>query len=1103
MLPRIRRISAIGAVAGVIAALALAPPSANAAPTRGAPGAPTNVTAAARDGAAVVRWTPPTSDGGSPITEYLITATPGGATARASAVTSFTVGGLTNGTTYRFTVAAKNANKTGPNSAPSNPVVPAPPTAPSAPQSPQAVAGYTAATVTWSPPASDGNSPISGYTVTASPGGATVTVDGDLTQAAVRGLTNGTSYTFTVTASNIAGTSPASAPTAAVVPAITVPEAPANVSTAPAGGAVNVTWLPPISDGGNALTGYTVTADPGGATVSTDAATTNAKISGLTDGTSYTFSVVATNGIGSGAAAVSAGTTPDLTVASNTVVLSADSLASLTDVMNDGTLLFDNAPAQVTGLVADDVVVAGTSTVTPDGLLRHVVNVSTTGSQTTVTTSDASLDDALSDGGVTLDGGLDTEGAQLTPLRRGVALAPNAGDASMTVTIDVTLYKDSLGRKVSVTGSEKVTPHISFSAGIHCCFHISSHFQASLEAETKLALTAELEKEITASLPLATIHFPAIEFAAGPVPVVITPVLDLTLEASGKVAVGMTTSLTQTDTFGVDIHTSGGDVDANPINEHSTTFTPPTIFAEAEVKAGPRARLSMLLYGVVGPFVQGTIWLIDFTANTAEDPWWSLVVDESIGAGFRISVFGHELADWEKDPLIDFSFPVADAGGPFMGVDISPDPASVAPSGQLALHATVERSPIQTVTWSVEPGGGKISRKGVYTAPATPGTYYVTATSPANGLKPETKGTIGVVVGAQPPGAPSGVSATSNRYGTADVSWTPPTDDGGGTITGYEVVSSPNTGVYSASGTSTKITGLSPGTSYRFAVRAINAAGTGPLSGYSDPVQISDVIGGGKGVLIVGTGDAGNLNGENWLASTLQGAGYTVVTDAADALPADLTPFGQIWVFTINPLSTADDDRLVAFAEAGGGVYLTGERPCCEAVNASDKYMVDQLLPGNSIQVGGLGDPFYATGPVQVNPTAVDGTTSNPFALTTWTVSAPGGMSGVAADNVFASVSGPGSTPVAGVWGPEQLAGGGRLALLMDVNWADPFYSDPATASQVAQDLALFLSGLPAPPAAPSRTVHSAPVSTPRANSPTAYVPRHRNHPVHPVGRQR
>ena len=190
--------------------------------------------------------------------------------------------------------------------------------APGAPTGATAVAGDRRLTASWVEPTSNGGAAISRYTATAAPGGASCTATYPTRTCAITGLANGTAYTVTVTATNAAGTSTASSPSAAVTPFVPgVPGAPTGVLARARNGALGVEWTAPAADGGSAITGYTATAAPGGA--SCTAATTACVITGLANGTPYTVTVRATNAIGTGAASA-----PSAAVAPAPVAIARD-----------------------------------------------------------------------------------------------------------------------------------------------------------------------------------------------------------------------------------------------------------------------------------------------------------------------------------------------------------------------------------------------------------------------------------------------------------------------------------------------------------------------------------------------------------------------------------------------------------------------------------------------------------------------------------------------------------------------------------------------------------------------------------------------------------
>jgi len=326
------------------------------------PQAPTAVAKGSE--AATVTYTP-TNDNGTPVSSYTFYAydvngniiSPNLTCTAVAPATSCDVTGLTEGTTYKFGVVANFQGQSGgftstAMSPLSNPVTPTgviyPPDAPT---NVTATGDDHSAQVSWTAPANDGGSPVTGYTVTAYDSNGNVvgscTATAPTTTCLVEGLALGQSYTFTVVATNSAGDSTPSDASSPVQPTGVDPTEPGPVldgATTPGDGHVVVTWTAPNT--GDVPTSYEVTVPGFPACVIDLVANPNAALScdftGLTNGTEYTFTIVAKNAQGS-STSVDVSATPFGTPAVPTVT------TVVTSPAGDGALVTFTHPSNTGG----------------------------------------------------------------------------------------------------------------------------------------------------------------------------------------------------------------------------------------------------------------------------------------------------------------------------------------------------------------------------------------------------------------------------------------------------------------------------------------------------------------------------------------------------------------------------------------------------------------------------------------------------------------------------------------------------------------------------------------------------------------------------------
>jgi|HubBroStandDraft_4_1064222.scaffolds.fasta_scaffold06127_2 hypothetical protein len=732
-----------------------------------APSVPLITTVYGRHAALLVSWSAPDDNGGSAITGYVLKATGGGrtVTVKPSASASVaTVTGLTNGTAYNLTLAAKNV--VGTSAAGTGAGTPKAAYPPSLPQSFSAVPdGLGSGVMTsWNAPVDNGGDAISGYLLSyqqmvanssatscgtgwapasgSSP--TTLRAGSTATSLTVSSLAADEYFCFSITAKSAAGTGPAATLTAPVTPTVQV--------------ASNTVVL-------TSSTMDALGSDQGGTL--TWPAPAPSQVASLSVG-----QVI----VGGGAPAAPDGllrSVQSISQPSSGTFVIGTTQAALSDALVDGSLAQSSNPLASGGSV----------TAMAPGV--RVSGVSPAVSFSTTVTLSVDLSEQLGSAKISAEGS--------------VAIVP-------TVSVDIGLQQGFAGipNGADLSASGKVTA--------------TGTLTTQLSANASLAAT-----EIT----IGEIDGRAEDIQVGPVPVIVVPKVVISLDLSGQVAVGVSATVTvgaamtwSTSDAGT-LHTQNL---STPLK--LTAAAVPGVVVNGSASIGIKVQAEVEIYDVTGPEIDATLALatnVNFNPPSGT-PFLSIGPQVQLQAGWCIDIFSFE--GCLQATLATLSFPVFTIKNPppaFMTT--SPVNAFVTPGQTLTFSAARSDGAVHAITWSLAGGvrSDQISSSGAFT-PALPGGRSLTVVAKdSTGLV----GKATVTVGAEFD-SPQNLQATvDSATDSVNLTWAAPINTGGGSLNGYTLLSTPSTATLTLPASTTGDTlSVSPGgATYLFQLYAINAAG--------------------------------------------------------------------------------------------------------------------------------------------------------------------------------------------------------------------------------------------------------------------------------------
>lgn len=376
----------------------------------------------------------------------------------------------------------------------------------------------------------------------------------------------------------------------------------------------------------------------------------------------------------------SGGDTDDVVVAERARIVDAETREALSSFdAADGTLVFDRSTAQLAALGRDDVLVSDVADAAPYGFLRTVVDVREEGGQVIVTTAEASLEDVIVEGAIDVREAITADDVgEVETLLEGVRASVNRATGVTRASLDDYLISLTFDRAVIDDGVTSVV--LAGGLGIDLDFELvvdygalrglqEFRFLIEVEQRSELTLTSSVSGVFDDAVDIARIPLRTRTVMVGPVPVVLTYELFLSLAANGQLEAELVVGAAQT----TEARLGASYVKDRSPNEWRgiaavdagfESLVDPELTVDAAARGAVAASASLLVYGIVGPNV-GVDAFAEVEASVPGDPIWSLYGGIVARAGFifEVPVFGR---------IVDFSTELSATRQLFLSAENTP-----------------------------------------------------------------------------------------------------------------------------------------------------------------------------------------------------------------------------------------------------------------------------------------------------------------------------------------------------------------------------------------------------------------------------------------------